>query len=319
LFFQFLFVHKSHCSSHSIVPFQHVVFVEILVVHRFVQLLFVLQFALHSSHSSQGSFVLFQHFEVVILHSKEHFQSYQLLVQLSHCSHVSFIQFQQDAEHLSHKSIGHVAQVSHESITQFQQFGFHESYVVHFNVHKLESFQLLVHLSHCSYSSCFQSQHLWFLSTILQYLEHLPSCQFNFQLSHSSQGSLVQLPHELVQLPISVGQLLQFSPGSTFLFQQFFVAFLHSIVQLLFSQFCSQLSQSSQTSLIQFQQLVVHFSPKSIGQVIHVSPGSITQFQQLGFIGLYLVHIFVHWLLIFPLLLHLSHCSNSSCFQSQHL
>jgi hypothetical protein len=70
---------------------------------------------------------LFQHFEVVALHSKEHFQSYQLLLQLSHSSHTSFFQFQHIAEHLSQRSTGHVAQVSPASIFQLPQFGFHSS------------------------------------------------------------------------------------------------------------------------------------------------------------------------------------------------
>ncbi|MBR6906999.1 hypothetical protein IKN40_00370 [bacterium] len=136
--------------------------VGIFVVHLFEQLflLFFVQFAAQSSQSSHVSFILFQHFEAVVLQSNEHFQSYPLLVQLSHCSQTSFFQFQHVAEHLSHKSTGHVEQSSHESIFQLPQFGFDQSYVVHIKVHRLEGFQLFVHLSHCSYSSLWLSQHL---------------------------------------------------------------------------------------------------------------------------------------------------------------
>jgi hypothetical protein len=161
--FQFLLVHKSHSSFHSTIAFQHIVLLLlILIVHFFVQLflLFFVQLSVQSSHSSPNSTVPFQHFEVVFLHSKEHFQSYQFLSQLSHTSQISIFPFQQVAEHFSHRSTGQVLQVSPGSIFQFPQFGFNGLYIVHITVHRLLIFQFLLHLSHCSYSSFVPSQHL---------------------------------------------------------------------------------------------------------------------------------------------------------------
>jgi hypothetical protein len=161
----------------------------------------------------------------VFLHSKEHCQSYQLFVQLSHSSQISFIPFQHFLLHFSHRSTGHVKHVSPGSATQLPQFGFIGLYFVHMIVHWLDIFQLLLHSSHSSYSSFVLSQHLCVESKTLQYSEHFQSNQLYFQLSHCSHGSLIPLPHELVHIQTSFGQLLQSSAASTIQFQQTLVQF----------------------------------------------------------------------------------------------
>ncbi|MBR2157899.1 hypothetical protein IJ913_00370 [bacterium] len=132
-----MFFQRSHSSFHSFTPFQHTGVGERFVVHLIEQLflLFVVQLSHQSSQSSQLSIMPFQHIDFVVLHSKEHFQSYQLLVQLSHCSHISLIQFQHFTIHLSAKSTGQVMHVSQISTTQLPQLGFEAMYLVHINVH----------------------------------------------------------------------------------------------------------------------------------------------------------------------------------------
>ncbi|MBR6907000.1 hypothetical protein IKN40_00375 [bacterium] len=193
---------------------------------------------------------------------------YQLYIQLSHSSHISVFPFQQLTEHFVQRSTGHVKQFSPGSIFQLPQFGNSGLYVVHEAVHALPFIQLLFHKSHSSYSSFILSQHSWFESTILQYSEHFPSHQFHAQLSHSSPGSTIQLPHELVQLHTSFGQLLQSSASSIIPFQQNPVHFHTS-----FSQF----EQFSPGSIILFQhsqdcsQLFIQISFKSAEQFSHFS------------------------------------------------
>jgi hypothetical protein len=161
LFFQFLFFHKSHCSSPSIIPFQHIGVGETTFVHLSLHLfgLSVVQFSAQSSHFSFHSFIQFQHIAVVLVHSKEHFQSYQLYAQLSHCSHTQTFQSQHLIEHFSPKSTGQVMHVSHGSATPFQQLGVIGLYVVHIFVQALPLIQFFIHKSHSSYSfTRFQSQ-----------------------------------------------------------------------------------------------------------------------------------------------------------------
>ncbi|MBR2157898.1 hypothetical protein IJ913_00365 [bacterium] len=134
---------------------------ETTLVHLSLHLLglFVVQFKSQSSHFSFHSFIQFQHIALVLLHSKEHFQSYQLYGQLSHCSHIQTIQSQHLLEHLFHKSTGQVMHVSPGSITQFPQLGFIGLYVVHIFVQALPLIQFFIHKSHSSYSlTRFQSQ-----------------------------------------------------------------------------------------------------------------------------------------------------------------
>ena len=200
MFFQFFCFHKSHSSSPSFTQFQHSGVVEMIFIHFSLHLfgLSVVQLYCPSSHFSFHSLLLFQHTAVVLVHSKEHLPLYQLYIQLSHSSHTSVFPFQQLTEHFVQRSIGHVRHVSPGSIFQLPQFGNRGLYVVQEAVQALPFIQLLFHKSHSSYSSFILSQHSWFESTILQYSEHFPSHQFHAQLSHSSPGSTIQLPHELV-------------------------------------------------------------------------------------------------------------------------
>jgi hypothetical protein len=129
----FLYLHKSHSSSHSFTPFPQTGTGEIFVVHLIEQLFLLLdvQLSHQSSQSSQLSTFQFQHTAFVLVHSKEHFELYQLLSPLSHSSQISFLPFQHFALHFSPKSTGHVKQFSPKLTYQFQQLGFSGSYVVH--------------------------------------------------------------------------------------------------------------------------------------------------------------------------------------------
>jgi hypothetical protein len=114
-FAQFKCDQKSHSSFHSLIPFQQFGVVEIIFVHFSLQLcsLFGVQLFVQSSHFSSHSVLLFQHTVFVFLHSKEHSQSYQLFIPLSHSSLPSLIPFQHVREQIIHKSTGHVKHVSH--------------------------------------------------------------------------------------------------------------------------------------------------------------------------------------------------------------
>jgi hypothetical protein len=160
-------------------------------------------------------------------------------------------------------------QFSRGSCTQSQHFGFNESFVVHIFVQLLHSVQLSVQSSHTSVHSGILFQQIWFGFTNVQDSEQFQLCQLKFdQSSHCSQGSLIQLPHDQVHLPVSVEQFLQLSAASISLFQQYA---LHSHTSL------GQFLQFSLASAFQSQHHVLvqssmHFSHKSSGHVSHVSP-----------------------------------------------
>jgi hypothetical protein len=260
--------HKSHSSHVSSLAFQHSGFV--FFTHVSEQDQFT-QFSLPSSHSSSFSTILFQHFHVVFLQLNEHFQSYQFSFQLSHSSRLLFnSQSQHLCKHFNHKSIGQVLQSSHWSIFQFQQFGLLSIFFVHSSVQLLSNVQFLLHSSHISVHSGIQFQHICFGFIILQFFEHIQLCPLKFvQLSHSSHGSTIPLPHDHVHLLTSVSQFLQSSAASILLFQQ---NALHSQTSSLqVSHVSSQLVFQSQ-HFGSFDQSSLHFSHKSSGQLSQSSP-----------------------------------------------
>jgi hypothetical protein len=157
----FLYLHKSHSSSHSFTPFPHTGLVEIIFVHLSLHLLGLsgVQFKSQSSHFSFHSLLLFQQIAFVLVHSKEHFHLYPLYGQSSHSSQTPTFQSQHFTLHFSPKSIGQVKQVSPGSIIQFPQLGFSGLNVVHIVVQALHFVQFFVQRSHSSNSlSRFQSQ-----------------------------------------------------------------------------------------------------------------------------------------------------------------
>ena len=125
----------------------------------------------------------------------------------------------------------------------------------------------------------------------------------------------VQMSHIKFPVPSS-----HCSPFSLIPFQQMDFDFLQSNQHIQSLPFSSQLSHSSYGLLtFQSQQICKHFVQRSTGQLVQVSPRSITPFQHSGLRGSFLTHITVQLLSIVQFLSQSSHCSvHSGSHQFQH-